>query len=270
MKVVNELVRYFSFSGALSAKDWEALVKSGWHTPDWDHLNSDGTVLFGGDYDYDYEPEWQRAFGECDSAEEALGDRQLLRQKKASVKRPRVAPAAARATVLEAWLAARWPAWEPQLAPLRRLSAANNPASLSIEAAALQIRTAVDGRQFAWRDLWAALALNGFRDWFCEPSAHGPATRAFRAMLESENLSALTKYRWILRHPTIATACESARAQRRLLLAGNHLLEHAPDWIARQVRRSKDRLSLFILTVADTVRRSESATHADAAGELLR
>ena len=262
MKVINELITYFSRSGAFCAGDLDALVKNGWLAPDFAHVNSDGTVLWG--Y-YDY-TDWEHENYAYD-VEDPLDDGQLTNTKNSSAKRRIAFPTAARATVLEAWLKTRWPAWQDQLAPLRRITAGTIVGRLAVQEAVAQLRGAVDGKHFEWRDLWHALALNGFRDWFNEPGAHGPATKAFRAMLDGSNPPTLTKYRWILRYPTIAAACETVQAQRTLLVASNHLLEHEPDWIARRVRRSKDRLSLFVLTIADAARRFESVTPVEVAGE---
>jgi hypothetical protein len=270
VKVINEIANYLLFRSALSAEDSHALMRDGWLIPDFCYVNSDGSLLdLGRFYDDD---DWERDVGDVENAYDcgqpsSLHRLQSTGRKATPTKRRVLSQPPATAAMLDAWLSARLPAWQEQLAPLGRVITGRELRTISDEMLAGRVRMVVDRRLISWPELWHALAQDGFRAWFAEPGAVGPATQAFRAMLESGDLSASSKYRWILRHGVVANVCETAHVQRALLRAGAYLLEHAPDWVAQRVRQSKDRLSLFVLAIADAARRFNPTVPALAAGE---
>jgi len=255
MKVIRELIHYFSETATLTDEDLRQLRLAGWTSLADEgpgvHFNSDGSIIrpiSAEDEDGDDLPEDEDAPEFEPPAPHTHGG---------GARRPKLRTA--KAPELAAWLAARLPDWRPRLAPLKALSPESeeghaphalrhlNPAD-SHHA----LRAALDAKRLEWSALWIALLMEDYREWFAQPHARrGPATQAFRALLAAIHESEVTGYRWLLRYPAIAETALYSHVRGALLRGMQHWLEHDPESLAVWIGRGKSAAGLLTLTLAE-------------------
>jgi WD40 repeat protein len=101
------------------------------------------------------------------------------------------------------------------------------------------LAAALAARRPSLRELWAALSLEAYHQVVELPGLHGPAVRAYQAVLAAEEHCHVGSRAWVLRQKEIAWVFMLTRAQRRLLAACGRLYREDPELISRELSRER-------------------------------
>jgi hypothetical protein len=85
--------------------------------------------------------------------------------------------------------------------------------------------------------LWQALSLEEYRALLDDPSVHGAAVSAYRAILAIHDHSSLGKHVWLLREREVADIFNLKQTQRHVLGACGRVFQSRPELIAALLRR---------------------------------
>lgn len=213
MKVIGQIIEYLHARGRLTRRELAYLENEGFLRTTVD------------EYEYDQyfplyiDPYERDPLLDQEDAEEA---KHRLHQRRS---RPQPPKSALKAVEIRDLIAQRRPGWAEVLSPLVSLARRLSPAA-TLETAPLLLRDADDARLLAamvaeikatadWLEtLWEALQFEEYRA-CC--GRGGEADKAYRVILAGRNVSEITKYAWILRHPEIAWVHTLITVQRRIM-----------------------------------------------------
>lgn len=250
MKVIRQIADYLLRSGALSEKQYEALVWKGFIAAPASAAEQAGPPP----------PEPRRraeraAPLEPDEAAEVEFDLEWPRRRHPGGRKHH--GRVVKAPELRARLTLRLSAWRPVLDPLAKLGRRLAGCGSWPEAVQL-IRRAEEGRlvqavceslrrrQPSLHELWTALTLEDYRG-VIEPGDGGPAIRAFKAIVAGVPLKDLGRHTWLLKTAEVKEVYDLLHAQRTLLAAFYGVLRSQPDLLGRGLRQDFHHLAYWTM-----------------------
>src|SRR5579864_5023117 len=236
MQVITDIIVYLRRHGLLSPDELRYLERHGFAEPDdvedLDALLADAPTVEAA------EPDPLDAL--VDRAERKLKARPRRGQ------RARPAPATLGADEIAAAIVAAWPRWEAHLKGLLAFARLLGPVGdlqtalrvlrhASAESLEASVAALLRGGKPPLKDLWAALAFDGYWEGVVPPTARGPAVRSYRAILAGTALEGLGRYGRELRLAGFAHLYLLVQGQRATYAAIGRVLASAPALFDRRL-----------------------------------
>jgi len=236
MQVITDIIQYLRRNGLLSPDELRYLERHGFAEPE--EGEDAGELLRDVDLGGTSEPR---------SAERLVEHAERrLRAKTRRGPRTRPAPPAIGAEEVAVSIVARWPEWEAEMPGLLDFTRLVEPVgdlrtALRVlrhapsEALDAAVAALLSGGKPRLKDLWRALAFDGYWEGVVPSTARGPAVRSYRAILTGTALEGLGRYGRELRLAGFAHLYLLVQAQRAVFGAFGRMLARKPALFDRRL-----------------------------------